>query len=160
LRDENTEQKLVIDESQINNYLKDAWKEVENLGSKVQNFKTNLFNEPLKEETTTNVLNKIKDKDLEFKDHSKVMGFGTNRIVSNKLNKTNLSASQAKGMSLLSSICDVKKKPPEEKKENLNVNQIEEKKEERKPSRMKNLMTLDTNDMKNEVQVAASDANE
>jgi len=128
--------KIMVDETQITNYLKDAWKEVENLGSKVQNFKTNLFNKPVKPEIVPSaVLNKIKD--VELKDHSKVMGFGTNRVVSNKLNTTNLNASQVKGMNMLKSICDVKKKPVEEKKDG------EEKKEERKPNRMKNLMSMD-----------------
>ena len=33
----------VIDESEINNILKDAWKELENLSSKISDFKNNLF---------------------------------------------------------------------------------------------------------------------
>lgn len=44
-------------------------------------------------------------------DHSKVMGFGTNRVVSKGLNKTSLSATQMKGMSTLQNICGVKKNP-------------------------------------------------
>jgi len=156
LKEENVDPKVMVDESQINNYLKDAWKEVENLGSKVQNFKTNLFSKQIvKEEAPSNVVNKIKEKDVDFKDHSKVMGFGTNRVVSNKLNKTNLSASQQKGMSMLKSICDVKKKPVEEKKENQNEN--EEKKEERKPNRLKSLMTMESNEATTEVEMSSNE---
>ena len=72
------------------------------------------------------------------------MGFGTNRVVGKTLNKTSLSSNQIKGMNMLKSICDVKKQPSattnavEEKKELDN-----EKKQERKPSRLKNLMALE-----------------
>jgi hypothetical protein len=44
-------------------------------------------------------------------DHSKVMGFGTNRVVSKGLNKNSLSATQMKGVSTLQNICGVKKNP-------------------------------------------------
>ncbi len=37
------------------------------------------------------------------------MGFGTNRVVGKKLDKTGLSATQMKGMSKLQSICGVRK---------------------------------------------------
>jgi hypothetical protein len=47
------------------------------------------------------------------KDHSKVMGFGTNRIVSKPLNKTGLSSEQMRSMSTLQSICGVKKSESE-----------------------------------------------
>lgn len=65
------------------------------------------------------------------------MGFGTNRVVGKQINKTALSSTQLKGMNMLKSICDVKKKPTEEKKEEI------VKKDERKPNRLKNLMALD-----------------
>jgi len=42
-------------------------------------------------------------------DKTKVMGFGTNRVVGKQLNKTGLSATQMKGMSTLHGICGVKK---------------------------------------------------
>lgn len=42
-------------------------------------------------------------------DHSKVMGFGTTRVVGKSLNKNSLSAKQLKGMSTLQNICGVKK---------------------------------------------------
>ena len=80
------------------------------------------------------------------------MGFGTNRVVAKQLNKTTLSSSQLKGMSMLKNICDVKKKPS-------NVDIVEEKKEveikvdknlARRPSRMKNLMGLDEEIIKSE----------
>jgi len=157
------EQKIIVDETPINNYLKDAWKELENLDAKVQSFKTNLFNKPVKEVLpSSNIVNKIKEKDIEFKDHSKVMGFGTNRVVSNKLNKTNLSTSQLKGMNMLKSICDVKKKPSivEEKKDG-NMESKEEKKEERKPNRLKNLMALDSMaEVKQEERMVVDEAKE
>ena len=90
------------------------------------------------------------------KDHSKVMGFGTNRVVGKQLNKTTLSSSQLKGMSMLKGICDVKKKPSTIgiTEENKDVEMKEEKKEERKPNRMKNLMGLDDNiDVKKEKRI-------
>lgn len=57
--------KIIVDESQITNFLKDAWKELENIESKVQNFKTNLFKPTSKAEIPSNILNKLKDKDTE-----------------------------------------------------------------------------------------------
>lgn len=49
------------------------------------------------------------------KDHTKLMGFGTTRVVGKGLNKSGLSATQMKGMSTLQNICGVKKeKKPEE----------------------------------------------
>jgi len=58
-----TDPKIVVDETQINNYLKDAWKELENVGTKVQDFKNTLFNKPVKNDTAaaSNILNKIKE---------------------------------------------------------------------------------------------------
>jgi hypothetical protein len=38
-----------------------------------------------------------------------VMGFGTNRVVGKKLDKSGLSATQMKGMNKLQSICGVRK---------------------------------------------------
>lgn len=43
------------------------------------------------------------------KDNTKVLGFGTTRVVSKGLNKTGLTANQLKGMSTLQNICGVKK---------------------------------------------------
>jgi hypothetical protein len=43
------------------------------------------------------------------KDHTKIMGFATNRVVGKNLNKGGLSAIQMKGMSTLQNICGVKK---------------------------------------------------
>lgn len=145
------EQKTIVDESQINNYLKDAWKELENLDAKVANFKTNIMKvNPVKSEVTSNILNKLKEKEADckiyflklVKDHSKVMGFGTNRVVGKQLNKTNLTSSQINNMNMLKNLCDVKKQPSnsviEEKKQEDN-----EKKVEKRPSRLKNLMSMD-----------------
>lgn len=145
------EHKTIVDESQINNYLKDAWKELENLDAKVANFKTNIMKvNPVKSEVPSNILNKLKEKEADciiyflklVKDHSKVMGFGTNRVVGKQLNKTNLTSSQIKNMNMLKNLCDVKKQPSnsviEEKKQEDN-----EKKVEKRPSRLKNLMSMD-----------------
>lgn len=57
--------KIMVDETQINNFLKDAWKELESMESKVLNFKTNLFKPSSKAEVPSSILSKIKDKDLE-----------------------------------------------------------------------------------------------
>jgi len=67
------------------------------------------------------------------------MGFGTNRVVTNKqLNKTNLSQTQIKGMNMLKSICDVKKQPSAEEKK-----KAETATEEKKRPRLKNLLEHD-----------------
>lgn len=60
------EPKLVVDESQINNYLKEAWKELENLDAKVANFKTNIMKgNPAKAEIPSNIISKLKEKEVE-----------------------------------------------------------------------------------------------
>lgn len=57
-------QKKVIDESEINNTLKNAWKELENLSSKISDFKNNLFkNNETKEKME--LLEKLKKEDKE-----------------------------------------------------------------------------------------------
>jgi hypothetical protein len=43
------------------------------------------------------------------KDHTKVLGFGTNRVVGKQLDKGGLSVGQMKSMSALQSLCGVKK---------------------------------------------------
>ena len=55
-----------------------------------------------------------------MKDHSKVMGFATTRVVGKNLNKNSLSALQMKGMNTLQNICAVKKNT-EPSKENDNL---------------------------------------
>ena len=65
-----TDSKIIVDETQITNYLKDAWKDLENVESKVQNFKTNLFNKNLKSDAkNSNILSKICEKDVECKNN-------------------------------------------------------------------------------------------
>ncbi len=44
-----------------------------------------------------------------MKDHTKVLGFGTNRVVSKQLDKGGLSNGQMKSMSALQSLCGIKK---------------------------------------------------
>ena len=63
------------------------------------------------------------------------MGFGTTRLIGKQLNKSSLSSSQVKGLNMLKSICDVRKQPA--------INQVEEEKQERKPNRLRNLMSLE-----------------
>ncbi len=43
------------------------------------------------------------------KDHTKVLGFGTNRVVGKQLDKSGLSVGQMKSMSTLQNLCGVKK---------------------------------------------------
>jgi hypothetical protein len=60
------EPKLTVDETQINNYLKEAWKELENLDAKVANFKTNIMKgNTMKPEVPSNIISKLKEKDVE-----------------------------------------------------------------------------------------------
>jgi hypothetical protein len=57
---------VVVDESQINNYLKEAWKELENLDAKVANFKTNIMKgNTIKAEVPSNIISKLKEKEVE-----------------------------------------------------------------------------------------------
>jgi len=61
-----SEPKVVVDESQINNYLKEAWKELENLDAKVANFKTNIMKgNTIKAEVPSNIISKLKEKEVE-----------------------------------------------------------------------------------------------
>jgi CRP-like cAMP-binding protein len=55
----NNEKKKEIDETEIENTIKDSWKELENLSSKVSDFKAQLFNKTKKE----GVLNKLRKED-------------------------------------------------------------------------------------------------
>jgi CRP-like cAMP-binding protein len=117
-----TTNKLIIDESVIENYIKDAWKDVENLESKISQFKADLlkgntrsggknidvFSKMKKEEDNSGCNNKYINMFL-VKDHTQIMGFGTTRLVGRTLNKSGLSSIQMKGANTLSSICGVKK---------------------------------------------------
>jgi hypothetical protein len=75
------------------------------------------------------------------KDHTKIMGFATNRVVSKGINKSGLSAVQLKGMSKLQNICGVKK--PEEKKDNNENSALIEKLSHKTEDCSKNKLTAD-----------------
>ncbi len=60
--DKENNTKKEIDESEIENTIKDSWKELENLSSKISDIKAQLLNKPKKE----NVLNKFrKEEEIE-----------------------------------------------------------------------------------------------
>jgi hypothetical protein len=64
--DSSIESKILVDESQITNFLKDAWKELENMESKVANFKTAMLKGPAaKNDISSNLLTKLKEKEKE-----------------------------------------------------------------------------------------------
>lgn len=66
----------IVDESEINNNLKDAWKELENLSSKLSDFKSNLFkNNETKEKME--LLEKLKKNE---KEDGKIISFRKNFI--------------------------------------------------------------------------------
>lgn len=160
------EPKIIVDEAQISNFIKDAWKELENMDAKVSDFKANLLKGPAgKPEVASNILNKFKEKEKESdsiimmtldKDYSKIMGMGTNRVVGKQLNKTGLTSNQLKGMNMLKSICDVKKQPstnltaPVEEKKQLDNNKVAE---GRRPSRLKNLMEMEVAESRNDANI-------
>jgi hypothetical protein len=113
--------KNTVDETEIVNSIKDAWKDLEGLGSKLSDIKAQLLNKP--NNNKENILTRMKKEEEGIecniyiyhlvKDHSKVLGFGTNRIVSKPLNKNGLTNEQLKSMSALQSICGVKKSETE-----------------------------------------------
>ena len=71
------------------------------------------------------------------------MGFGTNRVVGKKLNKTGLSATQMKGMSTLHGICGAKKVENKELDEST-LDKLSMKKLEGNKSRLTNDINEDT----------------
>lgn len=82
------------------------------------------------------------------KDHTKIMGFATNRVVGKNLNKGGLSSVQMKGMSTLQNICGVKK--TDEKIDQNALLKINALKNAEGPKKSKLLSDLDELPAKNE----------
>jgi hypothetical protein len=95
-----------INETALNNSLKEAWKTLENLDSKLSEFKNALLNGKTKP-GNVDIFSKLKATN-ESRDYTKISGDATNRIASRKLN-FGLNDNQMKSINKLGMICGVKK---------------------------------------------------
>ena len=103
--------KIQINESVITNILKDAWKQVENLDTKLSEFKASLLGGGAKKKPI-DIFSKMKETN-DSKDYNKISGDATNRIVGRKF-KFGLNESQIKSFGKLGAICGAKKEQDEE----------------------------------------------
>lgn len=104
-------QKNQINESLITNILKDAWKQVENLDTRLSEFKASLLGGGPKKKPI-DIFSKMKETN-DSKDYNKISGDATNRIVGRKF-KFGLNESQIKSFGKLGAICGTKKEQGEE----------------------------------------------
>ena len=107
--------KKTIDESTINNTLKDAWKSVENLDSQLSMFKASLLGGGQKKKV--DIFSKMKETN-DSKDYTKISGDATNRIVGRQL-RFGLNDKQISSFNKLGAICGTKKKDDEEELKKL-----------------------------------------
>ena len=119
-RDENY---FIIDENSIKNNLFEAWKNFENLGSKISEFKSKLLGDSKSTKKKNIFGEEIGEKDSSsnsLKDFKKVSGDATNRVVSRRLNM-GLNSNQLKSLDKLNMICGVKKNGEENIKKVANI---------------------------------------
>lgn len=119
-----------INESIIENPLKDAWKSLENLDSKLSAFKNALLSGNTKKSKNLDIFGKIQDVN-EKRDLTKISGDATNRVLGRKL-KAGFNNNQLRSIDKLNSICGVKKEQNEDLKKLLEIsNKMEGKKTNR-----------------------------
>ena len=119
-RDENY---FIIDENSIKNNLFEAWKNFENLGSKISEFKSKLLGDSKSTKKKNIFGEEIGQKDSSsnsLKDFKKVSGDATDRVVSRRLNM-GLNSNQLKSLDKLNMICGVKKNGEENIKKVANI---------------------------------------
>ena len=114
---------FIIDENSIKNNLFEAWKNFENLGSKISEFKSKLLGDSKSTKKKNIFGEEIGEKDSStnsLKDFKKVSGDATNRVVSRRLNM-GLNSNQLRSLDKLNMICGVKKNGEENIKKVANI---------------------------------------
>jgi hypothetical protein len=114
---------FIIDENQIKNNLFEAWKEFENLGSKISEFKSKLLGDKKNPKKKNIFGEEIAEKEKSTnkeKDFGKVSGDATNRVVSRRLNM-GLNSKQIKSLDKLNMFCGVNKNGEENIKKVANI---------------------------------------